>query len=483
VASAEPDGTGTRVVILSEDLPGGRVRLIEAVGEDLWRGSDEAGAEVTVVLGAGGTPRDRARAHGRDGADLVAVYDGPPGPTLARLLAGEEPLPADRARSLSLDLTAAVASAHRSGIVHGDLRPARVLVGPPLRLVGAGLTGRGNPAYGAPEVALGEPVGAPADVYSTCAMIYELLSGRPPFEGKTAAEIISAQLVREPKPLGELAPDAPTALAEVVARGLAKREADRPTIHEVEHVARAAAAEPDLIKTPPLGTRPVTGPRPGLVVRPLEKPVLPAIRAPKRTVGDDFAATPLFLPAVRPSEPRAPVRRRGPLLVTLALVVLGVLAIWLIVRPARAPGPSLSLPPLDAELEGRIDLARQRGDLAAARTEAEAFARSHPEDAAAFALLGHVLFAQGEKDRALAAYRAALRMDRAFGAAPELLANLRATFADPQRGEAAFKLAEEIGAPAEPILADLGATTASGPLKRRAAEAAGKIAARKGDPR
>jgi hypothetical protein len=98
-------------------------------------------------------------------------------------------------------------------------------------------------------------------------------------------------------------------------------------------------------------------------------------------------------------------------------------------------------------------------------------------------LLGHVLFAQGEKDRALAAYREAVRMDRHAGAAPELLANVRATFADPSRGDAAFRLAEDIGSPAEPVLENFAATAPSPALKRRAADALAHIAAHQGESR
>ncbi len=118
---------------------------------------------------------------------------------------------------------------------------------------------------------------------------------------------------------------------------------------------------------------------------------------------------------------------------------------------------------------------RTRGELAAARIQAETLAKAYPHDGRTFALLGHVLFAQGEKLRALAAYREAHHLDPSVGAAPELLANLRATFADPEHGEAAFRLAEAIGPPAKPILSDLAAHTSEARLKRRAAEASGRI--------
>jgi cytochrome c-type biogenesis protein CcmH/NrfG len=192
---------------------------------------------------------------------------------------------------------------------------------------------------------------------------------------------------------------------------------------------------------------------------------------------------PMPRPPGQPPTPAPVLPRRSPVLAfALGAVLLAALGAWLVLRPRAAPAPS-ALAPTDADAAERVDRARARGDLAAARAVAESQAKAHPGDAGAFAVLGHVLFAQGEKDRALAAYREAVRMDRAAGAAPELLANLRATFADAERGEAAFKLAEDIGEPAEAILRDVAANASSGALKRRAADATAHIAARKGESR
>jgi len=457
-AAAETNRDRGRVITAG----GARVRLVEPVADDLWRGEDEAGAAVTVILGGDGAPKDGARAHGRDGGDVVAIYEGAPGPTLAQLVAEAQPPALARALAIARELVALLAAGHAAGMTHGDLRPARVLVGPPLRIVGWGVAGRGDPTYQAPEAALGEPVGAPADVYGLAAVIYALAAGRPPFEG-TPAEIIAAQLVREPKPLGEIVPELPRTLAASLGRALAKRVGERAHLGDLA----GALAEAELARALPPSAASATPPALDSTI-----PYLPAV--PPASSADQEAST---LPA-------RPARRKHPIVAfALGGLVIAGFVVWLMVRPSRPHDSTLSLAPAQMELEGRVDRARQRGDLAAARAEAEAYARAHPDDAAAFALLGHVLFAQGEKDRALAAYREAVRMDHQFGAAPELLANLRATFTDPQRGEAAFKLAEEIGAPAEPILGDLAAQTSSAPLKRRAADAIARIAARKGDPK
>jgi cytochrome c-type biogenesis protein CcmH/NrfG len=156
------------------------------------------------------------------------------------------------------------------------------------------------------------------------------------------------------------------------------------------------------------------------------------------------------------------IQRSGVQLAIGAALLVG--AGILVLRPApRSSAPSA------------VSAAMLSGDLETARVEAERAARDNPRDGRAFASLGHVLFAKGEKVRALAAYREACHLDPAVGASPELLANLRATFADPVHGEAAFRLTEAIGAPAEPILRDLAVGTGDARLKRRAAEAVGRI--------
>ena len=173
------------------------------------------------------------------------------GKTLAELLPPQG-VALGRFFEIAIPLADAVAAAHQQGITHRDLKPANVMIGADGRVkvldfgLAKGLAGQGHPAgefptrsetqaghtvgtpaYMSPEQAQGERVDARSDIFSLGIVFYEMLTGRRPFEGSNPASVISAILRDMPRPVSELQPAVPRALARLVDRCLAKNPVDR----------------------------------------------------------------------------------------------------------------------------------------------------------------------------------------------------------------------------------------------------------------
>jgi eukaryotic-like serine/threonine-protein kinase len=138
----------------------------------------------------------------------------------------------------------ALAYAHGHGVIHRDIKPSNVMIGPHglVKLLDFGLatTGHdleltqpgtllGSPYYISPEQARGEPTDARSDVYSTGAMLYEMVAGRPPFDAGSggAYAIIAAHLHRKPQSPAEVNPRVPAGLARTILKALEKNPDQR----------------------------------------------------------------------------------------------------------------------------------------------------------------------------------------------------------------------------------------------------------------
>ena len=166
----------------------------------------------------------------------------------ARLASGPVSLP--QAVEILRDVGKALAYAHERGVVHRDIKPDNILLSGRTAVVadfgiakaiaaaqerpaGATLTqlgtAIGTPAYMAPEQAAGDPdTDHRADIYAFGCMAYELIAGHPPFPGLPPHKLLAAHMGETPRPIQELRPECPPALAQLVMQCLAKDPADRP---------------------------------------------------------------------------------------------------------------------------------------------------------------------------------------------------------------------------------------------------------------
>jgi serine/threonine protein kinase len=182
------------------------------------------------------------------------------GETLADRIHANTTLPALEVANLIGDVADVLAAVHKVGVIHRDLKPDNLLITPgdheyPLRLLDWGVArlgpaGRltldgltpGTPVYMSPEQTTGRNIAAPCDIYSLGVIAYEALTGDPPFDGRTLAEVVCLHLTGVPRPLRESC-NAPIALCDLVERMLGKDPAQRPTAVEARQLARAIAAE------------------------------------------------------------------------------------------------------------------------------------------------------------------------------------------------------------------------------------------------
>ncbi|MCA9595045.1 MAG: serine/threonine protein kinase [Myxococcales bacterium] len=263
---------------------------------------------------------------GRDAGVPFMVMELCDGETLAGVVSHRGAVGVAYACELVGQVLSALEVAHGLGIVHRDLKPGNVMVVHPepdrplIKVLDFGIAKSvheseeedergvfGTPSCMAPEQIAGGVVDARSDLYSVGALLYELLTGRPPFRGATPAEVMTAVVSRPPKPLRAYDRSMPKALDALVRRCLSKNPDRRPA------TARALAQElaafsdtppgsvpPDRISHAPvplvgrasaLPPEPVVEPEPALPLVPKSKkrPVAPSPERPRlELVGDEL---------------------------------------------------------------------------------------------------------------------------------------------------------------------------------------------------
>jgi TolB-like protein/tRNA A-37 threonylcarbamoyl transferase component Bud32/Tfp pilus assembly protein PilF len=181
---------------------------------------------------------------GEAGGLLYYVMPWVEGESLGRRLEREQRLPIATAVRVATEVADALDYAHRQGVVHRDIKPDNILLedghalladfgvararrASGIRVTQAGMS-VGTPAYMSPEQILGEaePDGR-SDVYSLGCVLFEMLTGQPPFVGPGAERILAQHLSVAPPPCRSLRPDVPAGLEAVLGQALAKQPSER----------------------------------------------------------------------------------------------------------------------------------------------------------------------------------------------------------------------------------------------------------------
>jgi beta-lactam-binding protein with PASTA domain/tRNA A-37 threonylcarbamoyl transferase component Bud32 len=319
--------------VTEPQLLGGRYSLGETIGvggmAEVFRGTDvRLGRDVAVKVLRADLARDpsfqaRFRREAQSAASLnapciVSVYDtgednGVPyivmeyveGRTLRDILQTEGRLLPQRALEVVADICAALDVAHGAGIVHRDIKPANVMLTArgEVKVMDFGIARAvsdtsstmtqtaaviGTAAYLSPEQARGEHVDARSDIYSTGCLLYELVTGNPPFTGDSPVAVAYQHVREDPTPPSAYDDTLPPQVDAVVLKAMAKNPVNRyQSADEMrEDLLRAAAGEAVL--------------------------AVPFLAEPETTI----------VPGGGLRVPRE--RRRGPLLVVFAVVLIAV---------------------------------------------------------------------------------------------------------------------------------------------------------------
>jgi beta-lactam-binding protein with PASTA domain/tRNA A-37 threonylcarbamoyl transferase component Bud32 len=260
---------------------------------------------------------DTGEDHGVDIPYIVMEYVD--GYTLRELLQSDRRLMPERALEITAGVLQALDYSHRQGIIHRDIKPANVMLtrSGDIKVMDFGIARAvadtaatmtataaviGTAQYLSPEQARGERVDARSDLYSTGCLLYELLTGRPPFVGDSPVAVAYQHVREDPLPPSQFDPEIPPEVDAIVLKALAKHPDNRyQSAAEMRADIERALAGMPVEATPVLGVAPLGG----------------ATQRFDRI--DSTSALPMY-------DEGQPPRRRWPAYLLLALAIIAVFA-------------------------------------------------------------------------------------------------------------------------------------------------------------
>ena len=372
---------------------GGRYELGELLGRggmaEVRKGTDTRLGRVVAVkrlrtdLAGDATFQARFRREAQSSASLnhpaiVAVYDTGEEPaadgsgvdqpyivmeyvagrTLRDILREGRKILPERALEITSGVLSALDYSHRAGIIHRDIKPGNVMLTPSgdVKVMDFGIARAvsdasntmtqtaavvGTAQYLSPEQARGETVDSRSDVYSAGCLLYELLTGRPPFVGDSPVAVAYQHVREQAQPPSDHDTDLPPEVDAIVMKALAKRVEDR--------YQSAAAMRSDIERY--------------LAGRPVQAAVPPVVPAPV-TGPTQVAQRPVTAPVPGPAIPYADEERRTPVgfLVLLGLLVIGLVVAAVLLWPRLFPSAPDEVPVPDVIGKGENQARAQLGE-------------------------------------------------------------------------------------------------------------------------
>ena len=202
-----------------------------------------------------------------DRSQIYMVMEWVDGKLLRSILAGQKKLPQDRAIKIAVAIAEALDYIHSHGVVHRDLKPENIMVdaNDGIKLIDFGIAGKegsrrltfanfsqvmGTPDYISPEQVKGKRGDGRSDIYALGVMLYEMLTGKTPFQGPNPFAIMNDRLLNNPVPPCELDPSIPLQLQEVIYRALERDPKNRyasaqEMAWDLQHLDEVGVAERD----------------------------------------------------------------------------------------------------------------------------------------------------------------------------------------------------------------------------------------------
>lgn len=276
--------------------------------------------------------------NGRTIALPYIVMEYVKGRTVSKLLGNGQALPINEAVQITVGILSALEYSHYEGIIHRDIKPGNIMITQDgkVKVMDFGIARAvadssatmtstnsvvGTAQYLSPEQARGEVVDARSDLYSTGCLLYELLTGKPPFQGDSAVAVAYQHVSEQPKAPSSVAPDVPEAIDRVVMKSLAKKRDDRYQTAAEMRTDLLAAVRGEPVTAPAIGTWESRIGAPAMAANGPTTAVNPVI-PPATPVHDSFITTTADIPPAVEEEPRS---RKVWWVVLIVLVVIGAI--------------------------------------------------------------------------------------------------------------------------------------------------------------